>query len=101
MAYPLEALLRPAYELRAAAVSCLGAAAVLLAPSTFLLTPQLSWGFASVLFAQAAWRGYAGARVVRYRANLCRQRRYVVSSDEIPWSNDRLFLGRGFRWDQR
>jgi conjugative coupling factor TraD (TOL family) len=24
-----------------------------------------------------------------------------VTSDEIPWSEDRLFLGKGFRWDQR
>lgn len=101
MGYPLEALLRPAYELRAAAVSCLGAAAVMTSPSTFLLPPELAWGLAGVLVCHAGWRGYAGLGIVRYRANLRRQRRYVVASEEIPWSAERLFLGRGFHWDQR
>jgi conjugative coupling factor TraD (TOL family) len=38
---------------------------------------------------------------LRYRANLRRRRRYELGSADIPWSADRLFLGRGFRWDQR
>ena len=101
MGYPLEALLRPAYELRAAAVSGLAAAVVMTSPSTFLLTPELSWGLAGVFMCHAAWRGYAGLGIVRYRANLRRQRRYDVASEEIPWSAERLFLGRGFHWDQR
>ena len=101
MGYPLESLLRPAYELRAAAVSCLGVAAVLTSPSTFLLPPELAWGLAGIFVCHAGWRGYAGLRIVRYRANLRRQRRYVVASEEIPWSAERLFLGKGFHWDQR
>ena len=101
MSYPLEALLRPAYELRAAAVSGLAAVAVLTSPSTFLLSGELSWGLAGVLVCHAAWRGCAGRGILRYRANLRRQRRYVVASEEIPWSTERLFLGRGFHWDQR
>jgi conjugative coupling factor TraD (TOL family) len=101
MAYPLEALLRPAYELRAAAISALAAAAVVWSPSTFMLTPELAWGFAGVFCCHAAWRSTAGLKIVRYRANLRRQRRYRVTSEEIPWSHDRLFLGRGFQWDQR
>ena len=72
MGYPLESLLRPAYELRAAAVSCLGVAAVLTSPSTFLLPPGLAWGLAGILACHAGWRGYAGLRIVRYRANLRR-----------------------------
>jgi conjugative coupling factor TraD (TOL family) len=101
MAYPLEALLRPAYELRAAAASALGAAVVLVAPGTFLLSWPWDWLLAGSLLCHAAWRGVAGLRTLRYRTNLRRQRRYDVASDEIPWSPDRLFLGRGFQWDQR
>ena len=101
MGYPLEALLRPAYELRAAAASSFAAAAVMTSPATFLLTPELAWGLAGVFVCHAAWRGYAGLRIIKYRSNLRRQHRYVVASDEIPWSAERLFLGRGFRWDQR
>ncbi len=101
MAYPLEALLRPAYELRAAAVSGLAAVVVLWSPSTFLLTSGYSWVFAGGLIGHALWRGCAGLKILGYRANLRRQRRYVLSSSDIPCSGGRLFLGRGFRWDQR
>ncbi len=101
MAYPLEALLRPAYELRAAAASMVAATAVLASPDTFLLTPPLTWGVFGALAAHAMWRGHAGLKILRYRANLRRQRRYVVGADEMPCSTERLFLGRGFRWDQR
>lgn len=101
MAYPLEALLRPAYELRASAVSGLAAAVVVWTPSTFLLTRELAWGLAGAFACHAIWRGLSGLKIVRYRANLRRQRRYVVGSEEIPWSEKRLFLGRGFHWDQR
>lgn len=101
MAYPLEALLRPAYELRASAVSGLAAVVVLWTPSTFLLTQEMGWGLAGAIACHAFWRGLCGLNIVRYRANLRRQRRYVVGSEEIPWSDQRLFLGRGFHWDQR
>ena len=84
MAYPLESLLRPAYELRAAAVSALAAAVVMTKPSIFLLTRELALGLAGVLVCHAAWRCVAGLRILRYRANLRRQRRYVVASEEIP-----------------
>ena len=75
-----------AYELRAAAISSLAAAAVMWTPSTFLLTRELVWGFAGVFVCHAVWRGIAGLKIVRYRANLRRRRRYVVMSEEIPWS---------------
>ena len=101
MAYPLEALLRPAYELRAAAASMLGATAVIATPDTFLLMPPLNWCVVGVFAVHALWRGRAGLAIVRYRANLRRQRRYIVRAEEIPCSAEQLFLGRGFRWDQR
>lgn len=41
MTYPLEARLRPAHELRAAAVSALAAALVLFSPGLFGLPPSL------------------------------------------------------------
>ncbi len=101
MSYPLEALLRPAFELRAALASSFAATAVLVTPSTFMLTRDLAWGCAGVLACHALWRGWAGWRVLRYRRNLRRLQPYGVSPDKIPCSSERLFLGRGFRWDQR
>ena len=101
MAYPLEALLRPAHELRASCVSALGAGMVLWDPGLFLLSWPWHWLLAGALVGHAAWRGAAGVRNLRYRANLRRQRRYEVTATDMPWSAERLFLGRGFQWDQR
>ena len=101
MTYPLEARLRPAYELFAAGVSALGAVAVLTIPRILLLTPPWDRALAGVLLSHVAWRAVGAIRTLRYRANLRRQRRYEVVSAEIPCSVHQLFLGRGFQWDQR
>ncbi|ATE60318.1 conjugative coupling factor TraD, PFGI-1 class [Thauera sinica] len=101
MAYPLEGRLRPAHELGAASVSALGAALVLSSPGLFLVSPPWHLALAGLLLGHAAWRGAAGLSTLRYSANLRRRRRYELHSADIPWSADRLFLGRGFRWDQR
>ena len=45
-----------------------------------------------------AWQGY---RLVRYRRQLRRLPRYVLPAKRIPLSRHKLFLGRGFPWDQR
>ena len=86
MAYPLEARLRPAHELRSACASALGAGVVIGAPGLFLLSRPWEGLLASALLAHAAWRAATGIRVLRYRANLRRQRRYELTSTEIPWS---------------
>jgi conjugal transfer pilus assembly protein TraD len=99
--YPLEARLRPAYELCSAAVATTCGAVVSIAPNTFYLPHDIAWALGAILLLVAALRAVQGCRVLSYRWNLRLQRRYVVNSDEIPWSADRLFLGRGFRWDQR
>ena len=101
MAYPLEARLRPAHELGAAFVSALGSAMVMSSPGLFLLTPPWHLALAAALLGHALWRGAAGLRTLCYRVNLQRRRRYELSSAEIPWSTEHLFIGRGFRWDQR
>ncbi|MBE0612127.1 MAG: type IV conjugative transfer system coupling protein TraD [Burkholderiales bacterium] len=93
--------MRPAYELCSAAVAVVCAIAVTVTPRTFLLPQGVAWAMGAVCLLLAAVRTVQGCLVIRYRWNLRRQREYVVTSDEIPWSEDRLFLGKGFRWDQR
>jgi hypothetical protein len=39
--------------------------------------------------------------ILRYRRNIRRLPRYVMTSRDVPVSQQRLFVGRGFRWDQR
>lgn len=106
MAYPLEALLRPPYEWLASAGFATGAAVLALDarfsdPSWFILPHTWALILAMTLMTLAIWRFTQGLKVVRYQRNLRTLQRYVLRPDEIPWSRDHLFLGRGFRWDQR
>ena len=97
MPYPLEALLRPAYELRAAAVSIAGAVAILNFPNVFLMTGEMAQAASGLFLLHAAWRGWQVKRVVRYRRNLRRLKRYTLGPEAIPHSTEKLFLGMGFR----
>ena len=101
MTAPLEGRLRGAHELVAAGVSLAAGGAVLIAPGWLLLSPPWQFGLAAVLLGHAAWRGGQGARILAYRRNLRRLRGVKMDSASIPWSAHRLYLGRGFRWDQR
>lgn len=99
--YPLEALLRPPVEFWSALVAAVGGVLCLAAPSLFMLTPTLAYGFAVILFAWAAYRFYEGWFIVRYQHNLHHLPFYQLTSDQIPVSHNRLFLGKGFRWTQK
>ncbi len=46
-------------------------------------------------------RTHQGMKILRYRHNLRRLPRYVMTTRQIPLSHRRLFLGRGFRWTQK
>ena len=99
--HPVEALLRPAAELNAGTVSLLCGVLVALGPEYFMMTPGVGYGSAAVLGLNGCWWIRRGMKVVRYRRNLRRRRRWSVKADEIPVRRDRLFLGRGFRWGER
>lgn len=103
MAQPhsVEVLLRPAVELYTVAV-CLGAAILcLIAPWSLALSPLLGLGSALAFLTFGAIRFRDANIVLRYRRNIRRIPRYVMASRNVPVSQQRLFVGRGFRWDQR
>lgn len=99
--HTIEALLRPAVELYTVAVCMVGACLSLFAPWSLALTPL--FGVAAALF----FLGFGWIRlrqalvVVRYRRNIRRLPRYVMTSKNVPVSNRRLFIGIGFKWEQR
>lgn len=101
MSYPIENRLRPAHEFHAAAISAGAIAATFYAPTLFLFSKPTAGMVALVLAGHGLWRARQGLNVLRYRRNLRRLPNYSVNSDEIPWSKKRMFLGMGFRWDQR
>jgi len=98
---PLEALLRRAYEFRSVGAALVAGTAVASAPGVFLLDDVGRWVVTGIFAGIGLLRYVQGARVLRYRRNLMRQRPYALAAQAMPWSNDRLFLGKGFRWDQR
>lgn len=103
MAQPhaVEVLLRPAVELYTVAV-CAGAALVcMVAPWSLALSPLLGSGSALAFLVFGGIRLREAMAILRYRRNIRRLPRYVMTSRHVPVSRQRLFIGRGFRWDQR
>ncbi|GFE79165.1 conjugative coupling factor TraD, PFGI-1 class [Steroidobacter agaridevorans] len=99
--HALEVLLRPAVELYTVAACVLCSVLCLAAPWSLALPPSLGLGAASVLLVLAGCRLHEAIIVLRYRRNIRRLPRYVMTSRAVPVSQHRLFVGRGFRWDQR
>src|SRR5690606_4377538 len=103
MAQPhtIEVLLRPPVELYTVAV-CAGAAALcLVAPWSLALNPLLGLGSALAFLVFGAIRLRDAWVILRYRRNLRRLPRYVMTSRQVPVSQQRLFIGRGFLWEQK
>lgn len=99
--YVIEALLRPAVELNTALVAATAAFVCVSAPWAVALAPSVSYVTAAGFALLAAVRIRQGLAVIRYRRNLRRLPRYVMSARQIPVSHQRLFLGKGFRWQQK
>ncbi len=101
MAHAVEVLLRPAVELYTVAV-CAGAAFLCIAaPWSLALNPILGLAAAVAFLGFGTFRLLQASVILRYRRNIRRLPRYVMTSKDVPVSQQRLFVGRGFRWDQR
>lgn len=99
--HAIEVLLRPAVELYSVVV-CFGAALLcLFAPWSLALNASLGLGAALVFLVFGCIRLQQAWVILRYRRQLRRLPRYVMTSRQVPVSQHRLFIGRGFRWDQR
>jgi len=96
--YALEALLRPPVEFCSAVTAACGALICLTQAATLMLSPPAAWLMACGLILLALWRSWQGWQIVRYHRNLLRLPRYALTSRQIPVSRQRLFLGKGFRW---
>ncbi|MFP1908165.1 type IV conjugative transfer system coupling protein TraD [Lonsdalea quercina] len=97
----IETLLRPAVELYSAAAGLAAGAVCLVAPWSLMLSPSVSYPLAGGFLLFAGIRGRQGLTILRYRRNIRRLPRYVMSSDRVPVSRHLLFIGRGFRWEQK
>ncbi|AZD86848.1 Coupling protein VirD4 [Pseudomonas chlororaphis subsp. aureofaciens] len=99
--HAVEVLLRPAVELYTVAVCICSAFLCLFAPWSLALNPALGSGAAVAFLIFGAVRLRQAWEILRYRRHIRRLPRYTMTSRQVPVSQQRLFLGRGFRWDQR
>ncbi len=97
---PIEALLRPPVELWTVTVAMVLAAIALMAPWALMMPRGVAWSAAAVLGILAIIRGRQALRVWRYQRNLHHLPTYRLRAPQIPVSDRKLFLGRGFRWSQ-
>ena len=96
--HPLEALLRPPYELMSATSIGLLTFIVATFPQFFLLSPSTKWLVVIGLSLATGWRVWQGVFLLRYRRNLAGVAPWHLSFDRLPRSAGKLYLGRGFLW---
>lgn len=99
--YVIEALLRPAVEFNTAIVTACASYLCITAPWAVALSPSVSYVTASGFAILSIRRVIQGSRILRYRRNIRRLKRYAMSSKNIPISHHQLFLGKGFLWEQK
>jgi len=97
--YPLESLLRAPVEWWSSLVCLLLGSFVYIHSSALLLSANTSLILSLSLLLISAMRFLQGYRVFKYQRNLKRLPFYAASSDELPISNSKLFLGKGFKWE--
>lgn len=98
---PIENVFRPPYELVSFAAGMAAAAALLLQPSMFMLTPWQATGAAVLLVLFACLRLMQARRVMAHRRAVRALQSYALLPEEVPWSRSSVFLGRGFEWTAR
>lgn len=97
----VENLLRPPIELYSAIAYGLLALLSVLAPAYFMMTPVVAVACTVGLIILSVKRLMQGFKILRYQHGLKRISPYILKDKNIPVSNLKLFLGRGFLWDQR
>jgi conjugative coupling factor TraD (TOL family) len=99
MTYPIKNDFRPPVELVSAVTSLAAAVMLVNTAGSLGVTPAVTIGGCSVLLAMATARTRQALRVLRFHRNLRLQPVYQATSDDIPWSEEEMFLGMGFWWE--
>ena len=100
-AHPIEALLRPPVELWSMSVAFAAGIIAFLAPWALMMPPGVAYMTGGSLFLFAGIRAKQAWKILRYQRNMRRLPNYRLRADQIPVSEHKLFLGKGFRWAQQ
>jgi conjugative coupling factor TraD (TOL family) len=99
--YPLESLLRSPVEWWSSIACFIISSLILNYSSTLLMSESICRMIVDILLLLGIARLFQGLTVFRYQRNLKRLPFYAMSSDELPISNNKLFLGKGFKWEAK
>jgi conjugative coupling factor TraD (TOL family) len=99
--YAIDALLRPPVELWSVMVALAVAMVAAAAPWALMMPPGIAHAVTFSLLGFAAWRTRQAWRVLRYQRRLKRMPGYRLAVHRVPFSRQKLFLGRGFEWTQQ
>ncbi|MCX4030186.1 type IV conjugative transfer system coupling protein TraD [Endozoicomonas sp. SM1973] len=99
--YTVETLLRPPVELYSALTTACSSAVLLASPALFMVPTQVAYGLGSATSLWALHRARQGYQIVRYQKGLQKVPYWEISGGDIPVSNYQLFLGKGFRWQEK
>lgn len=99
--HAIEALLRPPVELYTVFICAVGAFLSIHSPWAIALSPEFGYAAAAFFLLFGYKRLRQGLTVLRYQRNIRRLPRYVMTSKQVPISAKRLFIGLGFKWEQR
>jgi hypothetical protein len=89
--------LRPAYEFLPVIVLAASAGVLMtFAPKIYPIMPGVAVGFSWLFLLWALLRLIQGIRLLAYRRSLRRLPAWTMDAKELPVSDRRLFLGRGF-----
>jgi len=98
MQTPLEGLLRPPVEWITTLAALVAALLFLTYPSLFLLSNKMAYSLVFTLICFGVYRFKQGYRVWRYQRQLKKMPIYTMSTTQLPVSDKKLFLGKGFLW---
>jgi len=99
--YPLEALLRPPIECWSAFCAFGTGIIAILAPWALMMTPAVGYATAALLFVFGISRTLDALYILRYQRHMRNMPVYELTAKQIPVSQHRLFLGKGFLWQQQ
>jgi conjugative coupling factor TraD (SXT/TOL subfamily) len=96
--YPVNHLLREPTEIYSSLCCFAFAALTFVKPHIFLLTKSMG-SYAAITFALwGTYRLLQALRIKRYHKHLFAMPLYALSTNQIPLSQEKLFVGKGFRW---
>ena len=98
---PIQPLLRPIYEFILVSILIVLITTILIAHSLLLLTLTTALLLSASLFLVLLFRFKQGYQVYQYQQGLLRLPLYELAPKAIPVSKTHLFLGKGFKWEQK